>query len=43
MKKRQWFWLGLFGTLVGMAVRAVKGRRGDQTELGRWEPPNTKT
>jgi len=39
MRKRQWFWLGLFGTLVGMAVRAVRGRRGGQADLGRWEPP----
>jgi len=41
MRKRQWFWLGLFGTVVGMALRAVRGRRGDRTDLGRWEPPNS--
>ena len=36
---RKWFLLGLLGTLVGMAVKLVRGRRSDQTELGRWEPP----
>jgi hypothetical protein len=38
MRKSQWFWLGLFGTLVGMAVRLVRGRRG-HADLDRWEPP----
>ncbi len=39
MRKRRWFLLGLLGTLVGMAVRVVRGRRGETAELGRWEPP----
>jgi hypothetical protein len=39
MRKRQWFFLGLLGTLVGMAVKLVRGRRQEQVELGRWEPP----
>ena len=39
MRKRQWFLLGLLGTIVGMAVRVVRGRRGEAPELGRWEPP----
>ena len=39
MRKRQWFLLGLLGTLVGMAVRLVRGRRAEQIELGRWDPP----
>ena len=39
MRKRQWFLLGLLGTVVGVAVRLLRGRRGDQVELGRWEPP----
>jgi hypothetical protein len=37
VKKRQWFLLGLLGTLVGMAVRLVRRRQGDDT--GKWEPP----
>ena len=39
MRKRQWFLLGLLGTVVGMAVRLLRGRRDDQVQLGRWEPP----
>jgi hypothetical protein len=39
VKKRRWFFLGLLGTLAGMAVRLIRGRRDDQVELGRWEPP----
>ncbi len=39
MRKRRWFLLGLIGTVVGMAVRLVRGRRQGQAELGRWEPP----
>jgi hypothetical protein len=39
MRKRRWFLLGLLGTIVGMAVRLVRGRRQEQIELGRWEPP----
>jgi hypothetical protein len=29
MRKRQWFLLGLLGTVVGLAVRLVRGRRPD--------------
>jgi hypothetical protein len=36
VRKRQWFLLGLLGTLVGMAVRLVRRRQGD---TGGWEPP----
>ncbi|MEX0874910.1 MAG: hypothetical protein WD646_14575 [Actinomycetota bacterium] len=36
---KKWFMLGLLGTIVGMAVRLVRGRRSEQVELGRWEPP----
>ena len=42
-KKRQWFMLGLFGALVGMAVKLVRGRRHEGAEAGRWEeyqPPS---
>jgi hypothetical protein len=39
MRKRRWFLLGLVGTLVGMAVKLVRGRRDESVELGRWEPP----
>jgi hypothetical protein len=38
-KKKQWFVLGLLGTLVGLAVKLVRGRRAEQVELGRWEEP----
>ena len=37
MRKRQWFLLGLLGTVIGMAVRLLRGRRDEQVELGRWE------
>ena len=37
MRKRRWFLLGLLGTLVGMAVKLVRGRRQEQIELCRWE------
>jgi hypothetical protein len=40
MRKRRWFFLGLLGTVVGLAVRLVKARRRDPTEVGRWESPN---
>jgi hypothetical protein len=30
MRKRRWFLLGLIGTLVGMAVKVVRGRREDE-------------
>ena len=39
MRKRQWFLLGLLGTVIGMAVRLLRGRRDEQVELGRWETP----
>jgi hypothetical protein len=39
MRKRRWFLLGLLGTVVGMAVRLLRGRRDDQVQLGRWDPP----
>jgi hypothetical protein len=39
VRKRQWFLLGLLGTLVGMAVKLVRGRREDQVTLGRWDAP----
>ena len=39
MRKRRWFFLGLVGTLIGMAVRLVRGRRDEQVDLGRWELP----
>jgi hypothetical protein len=39
MRKRQWFFLGLLGTVVGLAVRLVRGRRHEGVELGSWEPP----
>jgi hypothetical protein len=39
VRKRQWFLLGLLGTVIGMAVRLVRGRREDQVKLGRWESP----
>jgi hypothetical protein len=39
VRKRQWFLLGLLGTVVGMAVRLLRGRRDDQVQLGRWETP----
>jgi hypothetical protein len=39
VRKRQWFFLGLLGTVVGLAVRLVRGRRREEVELGRWEPP----
>ncbi len=38
-KKKQWFLLGALGTLVGLAVKALKGRRQEHVELGRWEEP----
>jgi hypothetical protein len=39
VKKRQWFFLGLLGTVVGLAVRLVRGRRHDPYEKSRWDPP----
>jgi hypothetical protein len=39
VRKRQWFLLGLLGTIVGMAARLLRGRRDDQVQLGRWETP----
>jgi hypothetical protein len=39
VRKRQWFLLGLLGTVVGMAVRLLRGRRDDQVQLGRWDTP----
>ena len=39
MRKRQWFLLGLLGTVVGLAVRLVKGRR-QGVGSGSWEAPS---
>jgi hypothetical protein len=39
MRKRQWFLLGLLGTVVGLAVRLVRGRRQESTGPGSWETP----
>jgi hypothetical protein len=39
MRKRQWFLLGLLGSLVGLAARLVRGRRRGEDEGGRWERP----
>lgn len=33
--KRRWFLLGLLGTVVGLAVRLVRGRRPEQDQLSR--------
>ena len=40
-KKRQWFVLGLFGAVVGVLVKLVRGRRDEGLDVGRWEevPP----
>jgi hypothetical protein len=40
MRKRQWFFLGLLGTLIGMAVRLVKGRSSDDAGTTKWDPPS---
>ena len=34
---------GVLGTVVGMAVRLLRGRRDDQVQLGRWEAPTEET
>ena len=39
MRKRQWFLLGFVGTVFGMAVKLLRGRRQEQVDLGRWDPP----
>jgi hypothetical protein len=39
MRKRQWFLLGLLGTLIGMAVRLVRGRTQPDTGPTRWDRP----
>jgi hypothetical protein len=41
MRKRQWFFLGLLGTLIGVAVRLVKGRQAPDSGPTRWDPPST--
>ena len=33
--KRRWFLLGLLGTVVGLAVRLVRGRREDPFDVNR--------
>jgi hypothetical protein len=39
MRRRQWFFLGLLGTLIGMAVRIVRGRTREEPGPARWDPP----
>ena len=39
MRKRKWLALGALGTVVGMAVKLVKGRREEAAEAARYEPP----
>jgi hypothetical protein len=43
VRKRQWFLLGLLGTVVGLAVRLVRGRRSEDNAIGQWEPPKTES
>jgi len=38
VRKRQWFFLGLLGTVVGLAVRLVRGRRTEHDVTG-FQPP----
>jgi hypothetical protein len=40
VRKRQWFFLGVLGTLIGMAVRLVRGRRGEPSGPTRWDTPS---
>ena len=39
MRKRQWFLLGLIGTLIGVAMRLVRGRSREEQGPSRWDPP----
>jgi hypothetical protein len=38
VRKRQWFFLGLLGSVVGLAVRLVRGRRSEPDVTG-FQPP----
>jgi hypothetical protein len=37
VRKKRWFLLGLVGSLVGVAVKLLRGRKED--DLKTWEPP----
>jgi hypothetical protein len=37
MAKRKWFLLGALGAVLGMVMKAVRGRRQEHAQAGRWD------